>query len=166
MRKVTMSYMDFPLGLRVTFVEGQRGLGRVLNFTDDTKTFELLRRVHASLEDHNIVEESLRHRRAGMVELRLTDEQYTSLIAYEFGSGAFGNINAFTGTILYSTMSTSEWTPTQVLQETNYIPSKINTRNLPPYAGNYSRTSDHLPRRFSVGRTAGYSAVDLGIDAE
>jgi hypothetical protein len=37
MRKVTMTYIDMPQGIKVTFMEGNRGLGRVLNFTDDRK---------------------------------------------------------------------------------------------------------------------------------
>jgi hypothetical protein len=79
MRKVTTSYIDMPRGLRVTFMEGNRSLGRVLNFTDDRK-IELLRRSHAPIEDHQIVEMALRQRRPGMLELRLTEEQYTTLL--------------------------------------------------------------------------------------
>jgi len=44
--------------------------GRVVNFTDDRKIFELLRRSHAPIEDHQIVEMALRQRRPGMVERR------------------------------------------------------------------------------------------------
>jgi hypothetical protein len=41
-----------------------------VNFTDDRKIFELLRRSHAPIEDHQIVEMALRQRRPGMVERR------------------------------------------------------------------------------------------------
>jgi len=67
--------------LRVTFIEGNRGPGRILNFTDGRKIFELLQRAHAPIEDHQIVDMALQQRRPGMVELRLTEEQYISLIA-------------------------------------------------------------------------------------
>jgi hypothetical protein len=55
--------------------------GRLLNFTDDRKIFELLQGAHAPIEDHQIVDLALQQRRPGMVELRLTEEQYISLIA-------------------------------------------------------------------------------------
>jgi hypothetical protein len=66
---VTMSYIDMPRGLRVTFMEGIAAWPRC-NFTDDRKIFELLRRSYAPIEDYQIVEMALRRRRLGVVERR------------------------------------------------------------------------------------------------
>lgn len=59
---------------------------------------------------------------------------------YEFGAGQIGDNLGFRGTILYASMSTSAWTPSQVLQESNYIQSKINTRTLTQWSNAASRS--------------------------
>lgn len=75
-----MHFSETMYHYHLTFMEGSRSLGRVLNFSDERKIFDLMRRAHATLEDHNIVEMALLSRRPGRVELRLTEEQYTTLL--------------------------------------------------------------------------------------
>jgi len=67
------------------------------------------------------------------ITLALSGSSATAIPAtgvYEFGSGPLGNNNGFRGTILYAAMSTSAWTPAQVIQENNYIQGKITQRPL------------------------------------
>ncbi len=75
-----MIFAEVPQGIRVTFTEGRRSLGRALTFVDDHKIYEMMRRANAVLEDHNIVAYALKMYAAGRVELRLSEEQYARLL--------------------------------------------------------------------------------------
>jgi hypothetical protein len=76
---VRMFYQELPMGLSVCFVEGNQQVGKQLMYTDPNKVFEILRAAHAQQEDYQTVEEALRTRRPGSVELNLTQEQYDKL---------------------------------------------------------------------------------------
>jgi hypothetical protein len=67
------------MGIYVTFMEGNRVVGRILRFTTQERLVEMLRRGRATLEDVNMVRLSLEQGRPGAVEIRLDDEQYASL---------------------------------------------------------------------------------------
>ena len=75
-----MVFVIVPQGIRVTFMEGRRNLGRALTFADDRKVYEMMRRASAVLEDHSIVAYALRTYAAGRVELRLSEDQYVRLL--------------------------------------------------------------------------------------
>jgi len=58
----------------------------------------------------------------------------TSTGGYEFGSGDFGIVNAYRGTITYALLSlNSVWTAAQVQQLNTYIQAKLETRTMPVY---------------------------------
>jgi hypothetical protein len=74
-----MFYMELPMGLSVCFMEGNQQIGKLLKYKDPARLFEILRAAHAQQEDHQAVEEALRGRTSGSVELSLTEEQYSKL---------------------------------------------------------------------------------------
>lgn len=80
MRYVRMHYLIMMQRCHVTFMEGDRQVGRKLVFQDTEKIFEILRRCHAPVEDHQIVEYALREGRPGSVTLRMDDAQYRKLV--------------------------------------------------------------------------------------
>jgi hypothetical protein len=77
---VRMFYSEMMCSYHVTFMEGNRGLGQ-MKFNSEEPIFEMLRRAHNSVEDHQIVEYAMQQRRPGSVELRLNDQQYAALKA-------------------------------------------------------------------------------------
>jgi hypothetical protein len=74
-----MFYQEWPAGLSVCFVEGTQQVGKQQMYKDPDKVFDILRAAHAQQEDHQAVQEALRSRRPGSVELNLTEEQYGKL---------------------------------------------------------------------------------------
>jgi hypothetical protein len=72
MQSIRMHYTDMMLTFHVTFMEGNRALGN-LNFNSEEPIFEMMRRAHNPVEDHQIVENTIRERRPGVVELRIAD---------------------------------------------------------------------------------------------
>lgn len=79
MRKVSMHFIEIQWRYHVTFMEGSRQVGKALHFNTDDKIYEILRRAHAPVEDHNMLERCLVARTPGSIELRLSDEQYFKL---------------------------------------------------------------------------------------
>jgi hypothetical protein len=79
MRRIRMHYIDTMLIFHVTFMEGNRVWGN-LSFNSEEPIFEMMRRAHNPVEDHQIVENTIRERCPGVVELRLDDEQFASLV--------------------------------------------------------------------------------------
>jgi hypothetical protein len=79
MHRVRCHFQEMPMGIYVTFMEGNRVVGRILRFTTQERLVEMLRRGRATLEDVNMVRLSLEQGRPGAVEIRLDDEQYASL---------------------------------------------------------------------------------------
>jgi hypothetical protein len=79
-RKISMFYLEMMQSYHITFMENGRQVGRKLVFQDTEKLFEILRRCHAQIEDHQIVEYALAQGRPGSVNLRLDDDQYQKLV--------------------------------------------------------------------------------------
>lgn len=82
MPQVRVSIQNFMQSLTVLFLEmGSKPklLGPIRRYADESSVFEILRRAHASLETHNIVENALRENRCCTVVLDLSDEQYAKL---------------------------------------------------------------------------------------
>jgi hypothetical protein len=81
--KVAVSIQSFPSYVACVFMDPkntQRQLGPVRRFADEQRVFEMLRRAHADLETHHIVENALRQGNCCRVTLDLTDEQYEKVL--------------------------------------------------------------------------------------
>jgi hypothetical protein len=76
---VKMFYSELPMGRDVCFCEGNQQIGKRLKFSDPDRIYDLLRAAKCPVEDHQIVEEALRQRRPGSVNLHLSEEQYQKL---------------------------------------------------------------------------------------
>lgn len=74
-----MHYYEMPLGLDIYFMENNQQIGKLLNYADPARIYDLLKAAHCLREDHQAVELALRERRPGSVELSLTEVQYQKL---------------------------------------------------------------------------------------
>jgi len=83
MRQISMHVVELMWTYHVTFLEGNRQVGKKLTFQTDDKLYEILRRCHNPIEDHNHLERMLVERRPGQIKLRMTDEQYFKLFQSE-----------------------------------------------------------------------------------
>ena len=74
-----MFYQEWSSGLSVCFVEGTQQVGKQRMYKDPDRVYEILRAAKAPQEDHHSVQEALRNRRPGSIELNLTQQQYDKL---------------------------------------------------------------------------------------
>jgi hypothetical protein len=79
MPRVTMHFVELPMSLSVTFIEGSQKLGPIRRYADSSYLYDILRAAKAPLEDVQAVEFALLSRRPDAVTLNLTSEQYDKL---------------------------------------------------------------------------------------
>jgi hypothetical protein len=72
-------FYEMPMGLTVTFVEGTQKLGRVRQYADPDRIYDIIRAARAQSEDIQAVEFALLSRRPGAIQLNLTNDQYEKL---------------------------------------------------------------------------------------
>jgi hypothetical protein len=77
--RVTMHYNEMQFTYHVMFFVSNVQIGKALHFGDRERIFRMMKAAYCSVEDHQIVENTLRQRRPGRVELRLTDEEFAKL---------------------------------------------------------------------------------------
>jgi hypothetical protein len=74
-----MFYSEMPLGLDLCFCEGNQQIGKRLKFSDPDRIYDLLKAAHCPIEDHQVVQQALRQRRPGSVNLHLSEDQCQKL---------------------------------------------------------------------------------------
>jgi hypothetical protein len=74
MPKVRMHFYEMPMGLSVTFMEGNKEVGRSRQYRDTDRIYDILLAAKAPQEDHHSVALALQSHRPGAVELNLTQE--------------------------------------------------------------------------------------------